>query len=788
MNIRIALALGLASFTGAWCSRTLAAEPSGPGYSLERLSLLDPPLTEGVLLRSGDDSRPVIAFVSSDGLRFYRRTGDGEYAASELMDLGSGFVSSLCANDLNGDGLDDLCFGYGRDAVALYVLLQTESGDFVHAPKSPLPTPHSTREIAVWDMDGDGDRDIVASGDDFVVSYEGLGEGVFAYPRSMQVDGLVGGSLMAAGQSAGPGNRLAVARQSGGGTAVSVVTRGADGTFSLEQTVGMYLGGHTLRVLDFDGDGDQDIVTVGRAGTTWSQVATLDPSGYTVHPRTVVPESTSYSGAFIEDVDGDGIVDAVASNSRGLCIMYGIVADGTAGFEAPVVFGLPNATVASAHDVTGDGLKDLFLGGMWVYENDGRRFRGTNYRHLIDFDASARQTIYAPWSEPDRPVLLVNDSTQPRLRRFEFDNSDTELYVESSLDPSIVSNGVTYLFADIDADGVGDLVVISNNPNDQPVKLTYRIGLGEGAFLPAVTLPDVGFRVRGWDVCDLNGDGAQDVVMIGSGAGESALYAGVPGAGMQYAGDLGVSTPIVQIGTGDFDGDGLDDVAIFLPGEIVVRYGEWVGLFGAETRIDLPWGVLALGLDRLVAVGDLDRDGLEDLAFFGQYGLSSDVGVPIYYSLPGRRFEAGMPAALSVGTARAIRIQDLNGDQWNEIVVFDSNVTRILSPTAGGEFRETDRVPVGTSNSIVPLLLDMNVDGLLDMVDTSREELTVHYAVRGRPCVGDVDLNGVIDWFDIAAWLADLQSGSVRGDLDGNGAVNYFDLVLILRGLSVGCD
>lgn len=773
---------------GCACTDTLSAAASEPGYSLERIGLIDPQFREGVVLRTADPELPVVAAFSGDGLRFYRRTAEGEYLASGLTPFGSGFLSSVSAEDLNGDGLDDLCFGYGGDVVALYVLLQTESGDFAHAPKSPLPTPFRTRDVTVWDMDGDGDRDIVVCGDNFVDRYENLGDGVFVYPRPLGVDGLVGGVYLAAGEAnAGP-NRLAVVRTPNGVTEMSMVPAASDGGLSVEQVVAMQGGGHTFRLADFEGDGDQDIVVIGRAGGTFAQVATFGSSGYTVYPLTLVPDASGNFGAFIDDIDGDGILDAVASNSRGLCVMYGTVADGTPGFEPPVILGLPNASIGPAYDVTGDGLKDLFLGGVRVYENDGGRFRDTNYRQLIGTNASARQAVYAPWSEPDRPVLLVNDINQARLRRFEFDYSDTELFVESSLDPAVASGGVAYVFADIDADGIEDLVVVSDSTSGQPIVLTYHIGLGEGAFLPVVNMPNVGFSVRGLSVCDLNGDGADDVVMFGTNAGDSAVYAGVPGAGMQLAGGLGVSGQIQQIGTGDFDGDGMDDVAVFVQQDIIVRYGGPDGLSGDEGRIDLPWGVLASDLDRLAGVDDLDGDGLDDIAYFGRYGSSPESGIPIYFSLPGRRFERGEPAALSIGDPRAIRIRDLNGDGRNEIVAFEGSTTKVLASDANGMFREVDEAPVGTSDGMIPLLLDMNADGLVDLVDVTRSSITVHYAVRGRPCVGDVDLNGIIDWFDIAAWLADLQSGSIRGDLDGNGAVNYFDLVLILRGLSVGCD
>lgn len=790
MNARlVSLCCAAAVLCGA-VVRTVSGGLSDPGYSLEYWPLLDTQLNRAVILPTADESRPVIACFSNAGLRFYRRTPSGAYVASNLTVLGPGFLSSIRTEDVNGDGLADLCFGYGGDVVSLTVLLQTESGEFVHAPKSPLPAPRLTRDVAVWDMDGDGVQDIIACGTDFVVYYEGLGDGLFAYPRPLVVEGLTGGTLLAAGTSEDDGGFLAVARVVSGPTAVSVVVRGPDGTYSVEQSLSMYNGVHTLRVVDFEGDGDLDLVAIGRATTTWAQVASRGPEGFTVHPRTTVIGSTTDSGAYLDDLDGDGIIDAIASNNRGLCVMYGTVQDGEAVFETPIIHGYPRAAVAPAYDLTGDGLKDLFLAGsrgVHVYENDGNRFADSNLVHLIDFNASVFQTMVAPWSEPGRTVLLVNDATVARLRRIVFEDTADGFVVTTSLDPSIVSNAFAYIFADVNADGQPDLVTISNNPNGQPVRLSYRIAQGGGVFQPVVNLPDTGFRVVAWDVCDFNGDGADDLVLIGSNSNESALYFGVPGGGLELVGNLGVAASISQIGTGDFDGDGFGDLAIFVLSQIFVRYGNPFGLPGDERLIDVPQGVLRSDFDRRAGVGDLNGDGLDDLTFFGRFGAGQEIGVRVMFSGPGRVLEFGPPVVLSLENPKSIRIVDLNGDHRNEIFVFDSNQARVLASRDGSEFRVTDVVPITFDDPISPLLHDFNQDGLMDVVQSRRQSVSVLFAVRGKPCLGDLDQNGLIDLFDIAVWLGYLSSADPRGDIDGNGNVNYFDLVHILRALANGC-
>ncbi|MDH5351078.1 MAG: VCBS repeat-containing protein [Betaproteobacteria bacterium] len=176
--------------------------------------------------------------------------------------------------------------------------------------------------------------------------------------------------------------------------------------------------------------------------------------------------------------------------------------------------------------------------------------------------------------------------------------------------------------ADVDGDGAPDIAVLDVDPQGAPqdsiVYLLLQDRSRRGHFLPPQAIAQTSWC---YDLllADVNGDGAPDLVLASTLAGgNGALVA------YQRLGERGSFDPPVEIAlpgratyvaAGDLDGDGLLDLAFyastsdFPTGSAMLVYGLPGGGFGPAVVMAPQTGVNA----KLVAIADVDGNGLPDV-------------------------------------------------------------------------------------------------------------------------------------------------------------------------------
>ena len=650
------------------------------------------------------------------------------------METGSQFGFSVAGvGDVNGDGYPDLLVGAPQSSGGApssgraYLYLGTASG-YQPFPVWSFTVPDTGAQFGysvAWagDVNGDGYADWIV-GAPFI--------GVGATPEAGKAYLFLGGqgvlsttpAWVGAGVSA---NELFGISVSGAGDVNGdgyadflVGAPGATNTFSQEGGAFLWLGHSNGPALAPD-----------RA--FWGGIANLN---------------AAYTVAAAGDVNGDGFADFIIGSpfydgsftNQGRVQVY-TGADVPADIGGPTTITLKvnvahfGSSIATAGDVNGDGFADIIVGAPDVVNatNHGEAivylgFPGgvSNVAYHTFTSAVAGDRVGASvgslgdWNNDgygDCVVGATNSAGTGHTLQLLGSPSvpgNAEQYASEGFVAGI-NFGTTGVAVDVNGDGYDDLVIGTykgDTSNSNPGSLAFYLG-GPHPF-PAVGAPPYIGAVPDWTYAgapqdflglslaragDVNGDGYDDFIAGApyhahpfSSAGEALVFFGAPGGPAASApwlveGDapdvhLGMSVA----GGGDFNGDGIADIAVGADndgtspageGEVFIYYGTKSGLAHTPGLV-LHGGQAGCQFGGACAVaGDINGDGYDDLV----------VGAPTYSSNDstlGRVFvyfgsASGLPSTPSQvlrGTAlngffgrNVARVGDLNGDGYADVAV-----------------------------------------------------------------------------------------------------------------------
>ncbi len=468
----------------------------------------------------------------------------------------------------------------------------------------------------------------------------------------------------------------------------------------------------SVAVGDLNGDGKPDLIVGSVTGSGGATVLLGKGDGTFQAPAVVGIVTAGGSAIVIADVNGDGKLDIVSPNvpSGNIAVLLG---NGNGTFKAPVISGTQTLTqgflFTAVADFNGDGKLDVVttnnLGNfiqVWLGNGDGSFKAPTNYT----VGSQPTSIAAGDFNGDGKPDLAITggDGLNPAISVL-IGKGDGTFQTPVNYVPT--GNPVISLaIADFNGDGQLDFVVASQLVS-LPAGVWTVLGNGDGTFQTAVDYK-AGTGPQSAAVGDFNGDGVPDLAVASNGSNTVSILLGKGDGTFRPAVNYPAGQGASSVAVGDFNGDGKLDLVVgnVAVGSVSVLLGKGDGTFQAKMDTAVPFGALG------VAVGDFNKDGRADVA------VVSLLGISVLLGKGDGTFQPPATNGTRSGLGNVV-VADFNGDGNVDLAVANgfSNTISVLLGNGNGTFKQNVDFTADTKRSIQSLAAgDLNGDGRMDLV------------------------------------------------------------------------
>ncbi len=259
------------------------------------------------------------------------------------------------SGDYNGDGKIDIAVS-ATDSASAWIARGAGNGTYASSQEVAVGTePHG---IAVLDVDGDGDWDVVIANHASNNLSRMINNGSSFGASTVFESGQDGEYALTAGDMNNDGIADLVVGAQDAWT-IAVLLGNGDGTFTAHTP--QNAGGAVWKLVVGDVNGDGKLVVAAANGDSDNAAILLGNGDGTLQSPTVLPTAPHVVGSALGDLDGDGDLDWVVSSFGG-GVWHVFVNNGAGAFTAdPDISAVSNPSCAILLDTDNDGDLDLAL-------------------------------------------------------------------------------------------------------------------------------------------------------------------------------------------------------------------------------------------------------------------------------------------------------------------------------------------------------------------------------------------------------------------------------------------
>ena len=503
------------------------------------------------------------------------------------------------------------------------------------------------------------------------------------------------------------------------------------------------------------------ITSIDKGSTYAGDIVTIAGSGFGTDPNQVVVQFGAARGEVVDMTNHVIVARVPAGASYSIVSVTNLASDKT-GYSAkafgPSYQGDGNFTLADletppvylqsrsglfdvcACDFDLDGLNDMATANDQAPNTFITLHRNTSTPTAVSFANSdlnigigTKNISCGDLNSDGLPDLIISQGGTTGDRIFLYRNQSTTGNLSFALAQTLIVDGNNARIPrihDLDADGLPDIIVTNESNNRISIFRNNSTGNNFGFSTTVFSLQMTGASSSaGIGVEDFDGDNLPEIIINPNFDNNLVIFKNTSSTGNLRFNELpaiNVGQSLVQLSIADVDGEGRPDILVtrLLGSDIAVLLNETPEdgdiTFASPTlipSIPRPWGI---------DVGDLDGDGLPDMAVGSVQAGVVDFDVFINTSTPGSasfdriRVNSGI-------RIRNIKIVDLSGDSKPEIVTTQVDDNRLAI------YRNTNCLkPVIAPGGPIEQCVGTNVTLYTNPVDG----LSYQWRLNGSPIAG----------------------------------------------------